>query len=208
MRGPAQMFRECMYDVLCWTHRKAGGQLFHWIACCLTHLSSRIWDKVSLWLCPLRVRIGPFHFSWGWQVHTDLILSLENFARPHTRFICGSPTGLHWGDGWSGNRWRPGKHQQPELWVHLSIKSSTGYTKACSGSRLETINSYNWSWTPGVTKEGDPSLKTDGDGARFVPNCSGLGGHICVTCREDWMHWQGNVGRIFTFEGWQRFLLQ
>lgn len=93
------------------------------------------------------VRIGPFHISWGWQVHTDLILYLETFARPHTRFICGSPAGLHRGDGWSGNRWPPVKHQQPELLAYLSIKSSTGCTTACSWSGLVTVNSHNWPWT-------------------------------------------------------------
>lgn len=104
--------------------------------------------KISPWLSPLQVRIGQFHISWGWQVHTDLILSLETVTRPQTRFICRSPTVLHRGDGWSDNRWRSMKHQQPDLWVHLSIKSSTGYATACCRSRLVTVNSHNWPWTP------------------------------------------------------------
>lgn len=91
----------------------------------------------------MRERIAPFHISWGWQVHTDVILSLETFARPCSRFICGSLAGLHRRDGWSGRRWRPVKHQPPELWEHLSIKSLTGYTTACRG-RLVTVNSHNW----------------------------------------------------------------
>lgn len=90
------------------------------------------------------VTISPFHISSDWQVHTDLILSLETFTRSHTRFICRSPAGLEGrGDGWGGNRWQPLKYQPPELWVHLWIKPSTGYITARTGSRLVIVNSHN-----------------------------------------------------------------
>lgn len=125
---------------------------------------------VSTCLTPVWVRIGPFHISWGWQVHTDLILSLETFTRLCTQFICRSPTGLHRGDGLSGNRLQPVKHQQPELWVYLPIKSSTGYTTACSSSGLVTINSHNWPWVSPSKRRNPPIWRQMGMGADLFPS--------------------------------------
>lgn len=140
----------------------------------------------------MQVRIAPFHISWGWQVHTDLILSLETNTRPHVGFICRSLAGLHRGDGWSGNRWQPVKHQQPRLWVYLSIKSSTGYTTACTRCRSVTANSHNPPQTP-TSRWKKPHVWRRMEMRRggFIVLCGELGGHIWTTCQEDWMWWQG-----------------
>lgn len=83
------------------------------------------------------------------------------------------------------------KYQQPRLWVHLSIESSTGYSTACRRHRSVTANSHNPPRTPKWRRKKPPVWRqmemTKGG---FIVLCAELGGHIRPTCQEDGMWWQ------------------
>lgn len=133
------------------------SKLFQWLFGWITVTVLKVSDKVNPRFSTAAIRIAPIHTSWFWQVHTDLILSLERLRTPlpptaahtHRLFICRSPAGLHGGNGWSGNRWRPVKYQRSELWVHLSINFSTGCPRAQSARvapRRVTVKTQNKQW--------------------------------------------------------------
>lgn len=134
-----------------------SSKLFQWLFGWITVTVLKVSDKVNPRFSTAAIRNEPIHTSWFWQVHTDLILSLERLRTPlpptaahtHRLFICRSPAGLHGGNGWSGNRWRPVKYQRSELWVHLSINFSTGCPRAQSARvapRRVTVKTQNKQW--------------------------------------------------------------